>query len=97
VISKSGLLEMLKGKSSDVQAEALEWYLIAKAACWTCFNDVQSTISDADFVNGLLVFNIRRNRNRLIVFPVFARQTLYIKALLNHKEYDRKAWVNKWP
>lgn len=54
-------------------------------------------IPDADFVDGLLVFNIRQNRFRLIVLPVFSRWTLYIKALLDHKAYDRKEWVNKWP
>ena len=54
-------------------------------------------LPDADLVNGLLVFNIRQNRYRLIAYPVFSRHRLYIKALLSHKEYDRKNWVNKWP
>jgi hypothetical protein len=40
-----------------------------KGAQWTCFNDVHADIPDADFVNGLLVFNIRQNRFRLIVLP----------------------------
>ena len=97
MISKRGLLNLLKDKSADVKGDALAWYRIARGAQWTCFEDVHSTIADADFVNGLLVFNIRQNRFRLIVFPVFKRQTLYIKALLSHKAYDRKDWVNKWP
>ena len=59
--------------------------------------DVCAEVPDADFAGGLLVFNIRQNRFRLIVPPVFSRQTLYIKALLDHKTYDRKEWVNKWP
>lgn len=80
-----------------MNAEALDWHRIAKGAQWTCFNDMHADIPDADFVNGLLVFNIRQNRFRLIVFPAFSRQTLYVKALLSHKAYDRKEWVNKWP
>jgi|HubBroStandDraft_6_1064221.scaffolds.fasta_scaffold850449_2 mRNA-degrading endonuclease HigB of HigAB toxin-antitoxin module len=97
VISKPGLLKLLVGKSADVKTDALNWYHTAKAAEWTCFNDVGLEVPDADFVEQLLVFNIRQNRFRPIVLPVFSRRTLYVKALLDHKTYERKEWVNKWP
>jgi mRNA interferase HigB len=97
VISKPGLLRLLAGKAADVKTDALNWYRSAKAAEWKCFNDVHTEIPDADLVEGLLVFNIRQNRFRLIVLPVFSRRTLYIKALLDHKTYERKEWINKWP
>jgi len=70
---------------------------IAKDAEWASFASVRDTFPSADFVNGLLVFNIRQNRYRLIVYPVFSRRKLYIKALLTHKEYDRKEWIHLWP
>ena len=54
-------------------------------------------VPDADFVAGLLVFNIRHHRYRLIVYPVFSRRKLYLKALLTHKEYDMKEWRQQWP
>ena len=97
VISKPGLMDLLKGKSSDVQKDALAWYATAKAADWGSFAAVRIQYPDADLVNGLLVFNIRQNRYRLIVLPVFSRRKLYVKALLTHKEYDRKEWENQWP
>ncbi len=97
VISKPGLLKRLAGKRADVKTDALNSYRTAKAAEWTCFNDVCIEVPDADFVEQLLVFNIRQNRFRLIVLPVFSRRTLYVKALLDHKTYGRKEWVNKWP
>jgi mRNA interferase HigB len=97
VIGKPSLLSLLGNKAADVKTDALNWYRTAKAAEWTCFNDVCKEIPDADFVEGLLVFNIRENRFRLIVLTVFSRQTLYIKALLDHKTYERKEWINKWP
>jgi mRNA interferase HigB len=90
-------MDLLQGKSKDVREEALAWYATAKGSDWTGFAAVRQTFPDADLVNGLLVFNIRRNRYRLIVYPVFSRRKLYIKALLTHKEYDRKEWENKWP
>ena len=97
VVSKPGLLDLLEGKSGDVQTEALAWYRAAKEAEWSTFAEVRATFPDADLVGGLLIFNIRHNRYRLIVYPVFSRRKLYIKALLSHKEYDRKEWENKWP
>lgn len=97
VISKTGLLYLFIGKSKDVQNELLAWYQVAKNADWRSFAAVREHFPDVDLVNGLLVFNIRRNRYRLIVLPVFSRRKLYVKALLNHGEYDRRDWVNKWP
>ena len=44
-----------------------------------------------------MVFNIRGNRYRLIVYPVFSRHKLYVKALLTHQEYDKGDWKKKWP
>ena len=54
---------------------------------------------DADYVNGYVVFNIRRNRYRLITVIHYARtaekrQTeghVYIRSFLTHKEYDNPA------
>ena len=96
VISKRGLLK-LTAECEGSQKDAFNWYRIAASADWACFNDVVNAIPNADFVEGKLVFNIRHNRYRLIVFPVFSRRTLYIKALMTHKEYERKEWVKQWP
>ena len=97
VISKPGLLSLLEGKSADVRKEAMDWYTTAKEADWANFAAVRATIPHADLVNDLLVFNIRQNRYRLIVYPVFSRRKMYIKALLTHKEYDREEWKKQWP
>ena len=97
VISKPGLLDLIQDKSKDVQEEALVWYQTARRADWDGFGAVRKDFPDADLVESLLVFNIRHNRYRLIVYPAFSRRKLYIKALLSHKEYDRKDWETKWP
>jgi mRNA interferase HigB len=97
VISKAGLMDLIAGKSRDVQTAVLAWYRTARRTTWDSFGSVRRQFPDADYVSGLLVFNIRRNRYRLIVFPVFARRKLYVKALLSHKEYDREDRETKWP
>jgi mRNA interferase HigB len=96
VISRPGLADLIARKSKDVQTEVLAWYRTARRATWDSFSSVRRQFPDADFVNGLLVFNIRQNRYRLIVFPVFHRHKLYVKALLSHKEYDKGEWKTRW-
>jgi mRNA interferase HigB len=92
VISQRGLRVLLKGKSSDVVKEAIDWYKIARAARWTCLEDVRQHYPSADQVGNALVFDIRHNRYRLIATVRYSQQKLYVKALLTHKEYDREDW-----
>jgi mRNA interferase HigB len=95
VISKRGLAELLNGKSREVADEALRWFKVAQSAHWNSLPDVREVFPDADQIGHVLVFNIRHNRYRLIVTEAFGQQRLYVKALLNHKEYERGGW-KKW-
>jgi mRNA interferase HigB len=95
VISKNGLEDHLKGKASDVVDESRAWFRAARAASWQSLEEVRRSFPDADQVGEALIFNIRGNRYRLIVTHTFPKNNLYVKALLTHKEYDRKEWM-KW-
>ena len=97
VISKRGLLELAKGKRVDHETldELNAWHHAAHIARWQSLADVRRDFADADQVGSALIFNIRHNRYRLIAFAVYAKQKLYAKALLTHKEYDREEW-KKW-
>jgi mRNA interferase HigB len=95
VVSKRGLSIALKGKSSDISEEVANWFKTATAARWDNFQDVRLSFPDADQVGQVLVFNIRHNRYRLIATVFYPARTIYIKALLTHKEYDREEW-KKW-
>lgn len=90
-------MDLLANRPKDARDEALAWYWAAKRADWSNFAAVRESFRDADLVDGLLVFNIRQNRYRLIVYPVFSRRKLYIRALLTHREYMRDDWKKKWP
>lgn len=58
---------------------------------------MRESFPNADDVDGFVVFNIRRNRYRLIVAVHYAREIdgnltlghVYIGSFLTHKEYDR--------
>ena len=90
------MLDLIQGKSKEVQMDSLAWFRAAKAADWGDFQAVRKDFPSVDLVGGLPVFNIRHNRYRLIV-SVFGRRKLYVKALLSHSEYDRKEWQHLWP
>ena len=79
----------------DTANEIAAWAKIVEAVRWHSFPEVSSTFKDADYVNGYVVFNIRRNRYRLITVIHYAKiQTeghVYIRSLLTHKQYENPA------
>ncbi len=72
-----------------------------EAVRWYSFAEVREMIKDADYVDGYVVFNIRRNRYRLITVIYYAKTTdekqthghVYIRSFLTHKEYNNR---NNW-
>jgi mRNA interferase HigB len=94
-ISMRGLRLLLKGKSPDVAEEVASWFKTAAAAHWDSIQDVRQSFPDADQIGEALVFNIRGNRYRLIATVFYPARTIYLNALLTHKEYDREEW-KKW-
>jgi len=78
-----------------VVLEVTSWFKTATAARWGCIQDVRQSYPDADQVGQVLVFNIRGNRYRLIATVFYPARTIYLKALLTHREYDREEW-KKW-
>ena len=95
VISKRGLHRLLKGKASDVADDLIAWFRTAAGADWATLQDVRRSFPETDQVGDVLVFNIRHNRYRLIVTIFYPARTIYLKALVTHKEYDREEW-KKW-
>lgn len=66
---------------------------------WQKPSDVLQDFPDADPIkNNRVVFNIARNKYRLIVQLSFPRQWVFIKFIGTHAEYDRidAASVNQY-
>lgn len=80
----------------DAAREVEAWAGIVEAVRWHTFAEVRGMFKDADYVNGYVVFNIRRNRYRLVTVIHYAKTTeerqteghVYIRSFLTHKEYD---------
>ena len=96
IVTRRHLVDVAE-KYPDAANEILAWTSIVQAVRWHCFADVLGTFKDADFLNGYVVFNIRRNRYRLITVIHFAKPSteghVYIRSFLTHKEYNNR---NNW-
>lgn len=79
----------------NAEAPLRAWKRAVLEASWTDFNSVKETFNSVDWVDGLLVFDIKGNDYRLISVCVFENQRLYIKEILTHEEYDEGAWKKK--
>jgi mRNA interferase HigB len=94
VISKPGLLRFAKKHPETLRVLAL-WYKIAKKANWHGLHEVRREHPSADQVGDVLIFDVLGGNFRLITRVSYQAQRIYVKALLNHGEYDRKEWM-KW-
>lgn len=68
----------------------LSWYDTAKKASWSNFADIKKSFNSVDYVgNQRYVFNIKGNDYRLVVIIQYTHQTIYIRFVGTHKEYDK--------
>lgn len=56
------------------------------------FASLRTTFASVDKVGEFYVFNVGGNKYRLIASIAFDLQTLWIKAVLTHADYDKGAW-----
>lgn len=68
------------------------WYQAVTDAEWQKFADVRKTYASCDQVGGKTVFNVGGNHYRIITKIDYERKRVYIRAVLDHKEYDTGAW-----
>ena len=104
IVTRKHLKETLReypGAANEVKA----WVAVVERVRWHSFAEVRSMFRDADYVRGYVVFNIRRNRYRLITVIHYAKTTdekrtlghVYIRSFLTHKEYnDPRKWDRRF-
>ncbi|MEW6736749.1 MAG: type II toxin-antitoxin system HigB family toxin [Acidobacteriota bacterium] len=75
--------------------EPLEtWFRVARKATWRNLTEVHQTYPHADLVGICTIFNIKGNHYRLITKINYLKQTIYIRFILTHSEYDKGGWHN---
>ena len=100
IISRKKLLEAAKQHGTKAATPLDSWYRIAKRARWGSLEDVRQTYPNADGVSLgkgdqkriYTVFNIGGNDFRLITEIFYGDQTVLIRHVLTHAEYDKEDW-----
>ena len=95
VVARSTLsrfVQTLRGhRDRAAVAAALDaWFHEVARANWTSPADVKRTYANASIVGAeRVVFNIKGNDYRLVAALDYQRQTVFVKWLGSHQEYDR--------
>jgi mRNA interferase HigB len=77
-------------KHPDAKASIETWLAVTKHAAWKKPSDVVALFPDADPIkNNRVVFNIAKNKYRLIVQISYERQWVFIKFIGTHAEYGK--------
>ena len=71
-----------------------------QAAAWNNPAHLKAAFNDVDPVTvasgrTVYVFNIERNRHRLIAAIHFNTETVYVLRIMTHREYDRSRWKDE--
>lgn len=91
VISRKALVQFTN-THPDVEVALDVWYRIAKRAQWKNLVEVKKVYPQADLVGRLTVFNIKGNKYRLIAEINYNSQTIFVRYVLTHKDYERGDW-----
>lgn len=91
IITRKRLAEFTV-KHPDSKRALDTWYRIVKNAEYASFAEIRQHFGSADYVDGLIVFNIGGNKYRLIAAIHFNRKKLFIRDILTHADYDRDKW-----
>lgn len=89
VISRKALVDFW-ARHADAEAPLRVWFKLAEKGSYPNFAALKATFGSVDKAGDVYVFDIGGNRYRLIARIVFASQTLYVRELLTHAEYDRR-------
>lgn len=72
------------------------WKHTVIAAKWENFPAIKRTFNTVDWYEGAIIFDIKGNKIRLIAVCRFELGRLYIHKVMNHEEYDRGAWKERY-
>lgn len=91
IISKSTIRDFWgKQEYRDSEQQLKAWYKTITEENWENPNEIINYFKDADQVgNGRIIFNICRNKYRLIVAFRYDIQRGYIRFIGTHTQYDR--------
>lgn len=91
IISRKRLREFWQ-LHPDAKEPLDAWYRITKRAAWQNLAETRQDFPHADAYRACTIFNIGGNKYRLITKIYYEDQTVLIRFVLTHPEYDRGRW-----
>ena len=87
----------------EAAGDIASWLEITKQAQSANFVELRANFPSTDDVDGVVVFNIRHNRFRLLAVVKYTRRveerhingSVFIRAFMTHAEYDRWSELSK--
>ena len=97
VMTLAPLRDFWRSRPGDPQADSRmrAWYKLTEAMAWADFGGLQQTFRATDKVGDCFVFDVGGNHDRIIAKVHFARSIVFIKRVMDHKEYDRNLWPDQ--
>ena len=88
VIGLPKIYEFCK-KHSECEHQAFAWIAEVKEAVWTTPSHIKARYVSASFLaENRVIFNIKGNKYRLDTKVYYERQTVIVKRMGTHAEYD---------
>ena len=79
-----------KTEYADSENSLRSWYHEAKNADWNNTNELKQQYKNASIVGeGKVVFNIKGNTYRLVVWIDYEYKVIFIRFIGTHKQYDK--------
>ncbi len=90
IIANKGILDDFVQTHPGSSKPLNKWIEIVQDAHWKNHAELKQTFPSADYVkNGRYVFNIGGNKFRLIAVVIFIGNTMSIRFIGTHAEYDK--------
>jgi len=91
IIKRKTLVEFFRQpKYQDAKGSLEAWYYEAKHAQWASPADVKAQYGSASILkDNRVVFNIAGNKYRLVVRINYDSQTVFVRFIGTHREYDK--------
>ena len=90
IIAKRTLVQFWESGHGDAEQPLKAWHALAKAASWSHPKEIKAKFSSTIFLaNNMVVFNIGGNKYRLVVKVEYELNTVYIRFIGSHAEYDK--------
>jgi mRNA interferase HigB len=89
-IRRKDLIDNFIKNHADAKSALQRWIIIVEKAEWKMHTDIKADFPAADYVGKeRYVFNIRGNNYRMVAVVIFIANSLTIRFLGTHDEYDK--------